>query len=114
MSSMSGEGRMGAMLTKNRRKRENTNIREKVILRLLQKGKWTSGMSKRLQKWLGSIFKIFYWNLFDIQHCVSLRCTTCLFDTFIYCNMIVIVALVSKFIKSQDCHFFFGMGIIKV
>lgn len=28
-------------------------------------------------------------------HCVSLRCTACFFDTFIYCNVIAIVAILT-------------------
>ena len=27
-------------------------------------------------------------NIFDVWHCVSLRCTACYFDPFIYCHMI--------------------------
>lgn len=36
---------------------------------------------------------IFELNKFGVQHCVSLRCIACCFDTFICCYMIAIVAM---------------------
>ena len=32
-----------------------------------------------------------YWDIINIQHCVSLRCTMCWFDALIYCKMITII-----------------------
>lgn len=46
------------------------------------------------------------WNIFDIQHYVSLRCTTWP-DTFIYCNIITNVVLISASIMSHNYHFLF-------
>ena len=37
---------------------------------------------------------------------VSLRCTTCWFDTFIYCNLITIIMLANTSLASNTYHFF--------
>ena len=46
----------------------------------------------------------------DIQHWVSLRCTACWFDIFVYCNMITTIALSNTIITSHNHHFFFFCG----
>ena len=48
---------------------------------------------------------LFYWD--NIQHCVSLGCTMCWSDQFIYCNMIATVVLASTLVMTHNCHFFF-------
>ena len=46
------------------------------------------------------------WDIFDIYHHVSLRYTTCWFDTLIYCTIIAIRVLTNTCITSQVYHFF--------
>lgn len=53
------------------------------------------------------------WNIFDLQCCVSSRCTTCWFDRFMYCSMITTVVLANTSIVSCNYHFFSVVGIIK-
>ena len=52
-------------------------------------------------------FSFFYWDIVDIEYCVSLRCTACWFDTFIYCNMIITRALANTSIALHNYHLFF-------
>ena len=44
----------------------------------------------------------------NIEHRVSLRCTTCWLDTFIYYNMITIIVITNTSIPSPSYHFFFA------
>ena len=37
-------------------------------------------------------FICFYWDIIDIKHCVSLKCTRCLLKTFVYCDITTTVA----------------------
>lgn len=43
--------------------------------------------------------------MFDVQHCVSLRCTTCWFDTFLYYNMIAIITFISTSLTPHNYLF---------
>lgn len=51
------------------------------------------------------VFFVVNWNILDRWHCVSLKGTTCWFNTFIYCNMIIIVALTNTSLTSHNYHF---------
>ena len=61
-----------------------------------------------------SFFPQIYWDTIDMQHCVSLRCTMCWFDTFVYCKMITMIALANTCVTSHNYHFFFMVRIFKV
>ena len=41
----------------------------------------------------------------SIEHCVSLRCTTCWFDTFIYYSMITTIVIANTSIPSPSLLF---------
>lgn len=49
-----------------------------------------------------------------MEHCVSLRCTTCWFNTFIYCKMITTIALANTSILSHNYNCFTVVRIIKI
>ena len=42
---------------------------------------------------LFAFFFQFYWDIIDMQHCVSLKCITCPFDPFICCNVVADVII---------------------
>ena len=56
----------------------------------------------------------FYWDIADVQHCVSFRCRACGFDTFIYCSMIATVASANTSLRSYNYHFVFAVRTIKI
>ena len=55
-------------------------------------------------------FILFFIEIY-LTYCV-IRYKTCWFDTFIYCNMVVIVAIAP--LSCHNSHFFFVLGIIKI
>ena len=55
-----------------------------------------------------------YWDIFDIQHCVSLGCTVWWLDAFIYCRMMTTIALAITSIMSHSCHFFSVVGTFNI
>lgn len=55
-------------------------------------------------------FKIYYYYFFmemQLAYCVSLKCKMHWSDTFVYYNMITIIALADTFTTSYNYHFFF-------
>ena len=53
-----------------------------------------------------------YSDVIDIQHCESLRCTTCWFDVFIYGKMITTMPLASNSILLHNYSLFFFFLLI--
>ena len=48
------------------------------------------------------VFPKLYWDIIDIQQCVSLRCTIWWFDICICCEMLTTIRLINTFITSHN------------
>ena len=53
-------------------------------------------------------FPQLYWDIIDIWHCVSLRCTRCWSDILTYCKMITALELANTSITSYNYPHFVG------
>ena len=49
---------------------------------------------------------LFYWDIIDMQHCVSLRYIMWSFDTCMYCKIFTMTRLVNTSFTSHNYHFF--------
>lgn len=65
-------------------------------------------------------FPELYWDIIHTQHCISLKCTLCLFDTPIYCKTITTVAIANtsiitimslSYVCVEPAQFFFGDNV---
>ena len=61
---------------------------------------WGAVFLPPFTSWL--LFSQPYWDITDIQHCVSLKCSTGWFETCIYCEMITTIELANSSITSHN------------